>query len=194
MSRLPSDHPLVVLLKKEVEKNFGKPIKTPSDFALASLWIEKKGGGLYISDTTFKRHFGNGRGYEHISYQILNQLAIAIGYKHFEEFCDCAVKNNLTTSELNITINGISTDEMRTGDRLYIAWLPDRQCSLRYIGDGRYEVEESANSTIRRGDTFSCSSFVKGSQLVIENLVHDGQVYARCTMAKGDGLTAVKKL
>ena len=44
-------------------------------------------------------------------------------------------------------------------DMVKISWLPDRMCSLRYLGDNRFIVVESQNAKLLPGDTFSTLVF-----------------------------------
>ena len=165
---VPSNSPSVTLLKEEFEKKFGRPIKTPKDFDQASDFIFRETHET-ISQTTFRRLYVPGQEYPNVSDDILNVLSKAIGFKHYQEFCDHI-------------------------SRVYIAWKPDRQCSLRYLGSNRFLVEEAENASTTKGDTFSCTMLVERRCLYVDNLEHDGKIFESYAMGMDGGLTCVKKL
>ena len=190
---IPSDSPRVTLLKIEFEKRFGRPIRTPKDFTEAVSFVFEKTKEI-ISDSTFRRLYKDTQTYKHVSYDILNILSKAIGYKHFQDFCDYLGSSGIKDSELSCGEHYIKADDLDIGDRIYIAWLPDRECSLKYLGDYRFEVEESVNATIVKGDRFSCRCFTQDKCLLVDDLEHDGNRYESYVMGKSNGLTYVKKV
>ena len=190
---IPSDSPRVTLLKIEFEKRFGRPIRTPKDFTEAVSFVFEKTKEI-ISDSTFRRLYKDTQTYKHVSYDILNILSKAIGYKHFQDFCDYLGSSGIKDSELSCGEHYIKADDLNIGDRIYIAWLPDRECSLKYLGDYRFEVEESVNATIVKGDRFSCRCFTQDKCLLVDDLEHDGNRYESYVMGKSNGLTYVKKV
>jgi len=191
---IPSDSPRVALLKKEFEEAFGRPIRTPRDFTDAVTFVLNKNIRDRISDSTFRRLYKETKKYKHVSDDVLNILSKSIGYKHFQDFCDYLASSGIKDSELSFGEIHIKADDLDVGDRIYIAWLPDRECSLKYLGGYRFEVEESANSTITKGDTFSCRCFIQGKCLLVDNLEHDGECYQSYAMGQSNGLTCVKKV
>ena len=69
--------------------------------------------------------------------------------------------------------------------------MPDRECRLKYLGERKFEAIECHNSTLRAGDTFYCSAFIKGRKLFVDNLTHDGRLFESYGMGTGHGLTRV---
>ena len=190
---VPSNSPIVTLLKEEVEKKFGRPVKTPKDFIQASDFIFRESHET-ISETTLRRLYVRGQEYPNVSDDILNILSRAVGFKHFKEFNDYILSSGIKDSELSIGVNGVKTSDLSIGARIYIAWRPDRQCVLRYLGGNRFEVDEAENASIGKGDTFFCTMLVEGRCLYVDNLEHNGGVYESYAMGKAGGLTCVKKL
>jgi hypothetical protein len=47
--------------------------------------------------------------------------------------------------------------------------FPDRVCVIRYLGDNRFVAEQTLNSTMQAGDTFSCLQFQKGRELHLDD-------------------------
>ncbi len=189
----PSNSPIVTLLKEAVEKKFGRPIKTPKDFLEVVDFILNETHEL-ISDTTIRRLYKKGQEYPNVSDDILNILSRCVGFNHFKEFSDYITSAGIKDSELSVGINGIKASDLCVGDRVYIAWRPDRQCSLKYLGGNRFEVDETENASISKGDTFTCTMLVEGRCLYVDNLVHDGEIYESYAMGKVGGLTCVKRL
>ena len=180
---IPSDSPRIALLKLEFEKAFGTPIRTPKNFTDASSFVFEKTKDM-ISDSTFRRLYVD----------ILNILSKAVGYKHFQDFCDYLSSSGIKDSELSCGEHYIKADDLEVGDRIYIAWLPDRECSLRYLGNYRFEVDEAVNATIVKGDRFSCRCFTQDKCLLVDDLEHDGERYESYVMGKSNGLTCVKRV
>ena len=63
----------------------------------------------------------------------------------------------------------ICSADLSIGDKLSIGWPPDRICIIRYLGDNNFIAEETANSTMQPGDTFSCLQIQKGRPLHLDN-------------------------
>ena len=190
---IPSDSPRVALLKQEFEKEFGRPVRTPRDFTDAVSFVFEKTNEM-ISDSTFRRLYKETKKYKHVSDDILNILSRTIGYKHFQDFCEYLSSSGIKDSELSCGDNYIKADELAVGDRIYIAWLPDRECSLKYLGNYRFEVDEVVNASIVKGDRFSCRCFTQNKCLLVDNLEHDGKRFESYVMGKANGLTCVKKV
>ena len=190
---IPSDSPRIALLKKDFEQVFGRPIRTPKDFNEAVSFVFEKTREI-ISDSTFRRLYRETERYKHVSDDILNILSKAIGYKHFQDFCDYLGSSGIKDSELSCGEHYIKADDLDIGDRIYIAWLPDRECSLKYLGNYRFEVDEVVNATIVKGDRFSCRCFTQDKCLLVDDLEHDGKRIASYIMGKSNGLTCVKKV
>ena len=190
---IPSDSPRIALLKQEFEKGFGRPIRTPRDFTDAVSFVFEKTNEM-ISDSTFRRLYKETKTYKHVSDDILNILSRTIGYKHFQDFCEYLSSSGIKDSELSCGEHYIKADDLDVGDRIYIAWLPDRECSLKYLGNYRFEVDEVVNATIVKGDRFSCRCFTQDKCLLVDDLEHDGKRYESYVMGKSNGLTCVKKV
>lgn len=190
---IPSDSPRIALLKQEFEKAFGRPIRTPRDFTDAVSFVFEKTNDM-ISDSTFRRLYKEMKRYRHVSDDILNILSRTIGYKHFQDFCEYLSSSGIKDSELSCGENYIKADELAIGDRIYIAWLPDRECSLKYLGNYRFEVDEVVNASIVKGDRFSCRCFTQDKCLLVDDLEHDGKRFESYVMGKTNGLTCVKKV
>ena len=186
-----SDSPLVHALLVEAEAVFGHPVKTPSDFVSIADRIEAA-TREHISDSTIKRLWVPKLGYATVSAYTLDVIAKYCGYSHFEAFCtDLNIRYGIE-SKIYPGTESVRSAELAPGDMVEIAWLPDRECVLEHLGDGKFIVRQAENAKIRPGDTFGCHIFVKGKPLYVDNLHQGDKVYAQYGMGLEHGLTKVK--
>lgn len=185
-----TDSPLVAALCKTVEKTFGRPIKTPTDFCLVASGVEAK-TREHISDSTIKRLWKPALAYDTVSERTLNVLAQYAGFAHFEAFCAHLLQLGIIESGRVAGSESVRAADLLPGDLVSIAWMPDRECTFRYLGELKFEVVEASNSTIRPGDTFFCAAFTKGRQLYVDNLNHAGEIFETFGMGMEHGLTRV---
>ena len=146
----------------------------------------------HISDSTIKRLWKPSLGYATVSTHTLNLLSCYAGYPHFEEFCRKLSENGILESELYADKHGIRTVNLSPGTLLHIAWLPDRECTLRYLGDNRFEAVETHKSKLQPGDTFSCSGFTPGRPVYVDNLQRGGESFDQYAIGTAHGLTRVE--
>lgn len=192
--KIPWGDPRVALLKEKIAEKLGRPVNTPRDFDEVA-YIVARDAKEHISESTIKRIYKKNLAYPNVSIAILNVLSKSLGYTHFTDFCDYLSSSGIKDSELTVGIRGVKVNDLVVGDRVRISWYSDRQCCLKYLGDNRFVVEEVENASISKGDTFSCTSFVEGRCLYVDDLVtHDGKVYDSYAMGKTNGLLCVKKL
>lgn len=188
-----TDSPEVFALLCEAEKEFGRPIRTPSDFVLVADRIESK-TGEHISDSTIKRLCKPNLSYKTVSERSLNVIAQYAGYLHFAAFCKALGEKGIAESGFAKLPGAVFSDQLSPGDRIRIAWQPDRVCLLRYDGSHRFTVLEAVNAKIHPGDSFQCSSFVKGRPLYVDNLRQNGTMIPSYGMGTAHGLTLVEKV
>lgn len=186
-----TDSPQVTALLDAVEKTFGRPVRTPSDFVLVADRIESR-THEHISDSTIKRLWNPRLGYATVSDRTLNVLARYAGYPHFMGFCRQLAAQGVLESELVSGRHGIRAEDLAIGSLIRIAWLPDRECTLRYLGERQFEAVETQHAKLQPGDTFFCSSFLPGRPLYVDHLCHDGEIYEQYGMGTEHGLTRVE--
>ena len=168
----------ISLLKRAVEVRFGCIPSTPADFGELSMAILKTTGERISSDT-LSRIWGYKKGYSSVrqsTVRVLEQYA-----KANEE------------SDFIHTI-AIHADKCKIGDRVRIAWLPDRISVLSYLGNYRWRVEEAFNCKLRIGDTFSCRTIAQGEVLYVDHVETANGFYECFKMGGKNGLTIVEKL
>ena len=95
---IKTDSPQVKALMLDAEKEFGRPVKTPSDFVLIADKIESK-TGEHISDSTIKRLCKPNLAYKTVSERSLNVIAQYVGYPHFDAFRQTLEEHGILESE-----------------------------------------------------------------------------------------------
>lgn len=164
-----STRPEIEALKRDIEKKSMITPRTRVDFLKLRELIFNRIND-YISESTLERLWNySSRTAENFSLRILNLLSQYAEDCDWEEYCRRLSLHRKSESDM-FDVNGISTSELRPGDRVVIGWQPDRQCSVRYLGDNRFVAEETHNSKLQAGDTFSCLHFQLGHPLYCENL------------------------
>ena len=174
----PSNSIAISQLKKAVEARFGHVPSGPADFGALSIAILKTSGERLSADT-LSRIWGYKKGYSSVrqsTVRVLEQYA-----KANEE------------SDFIHTI-AIHADKCKIGDRVRIAWLPDRICVLSYLGNYRWRVEEAVNCKLHVGDTFSCRVMAQGEVLNVDHVVTTNGTFEGYYMGRKNGLTLVERL
>ncbi len=185
-----TDSPQVAALLQAVEKTFGRPVRTPADFVLVADRVESR-TREHISDSTIKRLWKPALGYATVSERTLNVLARYAVFTHFQAFCQQLASRGLLESEFVVGQDGIRSEDLQPGTLVEIAWLPDRECTLRYLGERRFEAVETRNAKIQPGDTFSCARLIPGRPLYADDLHHGEEIYSQYAMGTAHGLTRV---
>ena len=169
---IKADIPQITLLKQHVEKSLDFSLTTHGDFVRLSAGIEFT-MREHMSESTLERLWGySTRRYDTVSERTLNVLARFVGLRSWEHFCQ-SISTAPGESEL-FTGSTINTSDLEVGSRIRISWPPDRICVIRYLGDNRFVAEQTLNSTMHAGDTFSCLQFQKGRQLQMDNFCKNG--------------------
>lgn len=191
-----TDLPQIVALRQQVEAKAGITLKTHGDF-LRLVKIIEETMKEHISESTLERVWGySTRGYDSISLRTLSLLSRFIGDEGFQAFC-LRLKDEAQIESEMFVADAIVTSALEVGDRLQIGWLPDRMIAVRYLGDNRFVVETSENSSIQSGDKFSCLQMQKGREMymdLFQRATEKGtpNPNARYVVGQQNGLTTLK--
>lgn len=177
-------------LKQIVIQQLGRTLESPADFEYLSEQIQKK-TGEYLSPTTLKRVFG------HIPYNgqlrpiTLSILARYAGYSGWQDYQD---KQHVESDF--IAAKRVVVKEMNKGQKLCIAWNPDRECLIEYLGEGRFVVLHAQNSKLQIGDQFTTTQFLLGQPLTATEVVSVREPKQQDTYIAGakTGLTKIELL
>lgn len=167
---IKTDTPQIILLRQKVEQTIDFPLSTHGDFLRLSAGIEFT-LREHMSESTLERLWGySTRHYETVSVRTLNVIARFVGYSSWEVFC-----SSLDGGESEMfSGEAVSSSDLSVDSCLRIGWPPDRVCVVRYLGNNRFIAEETLNSTMQPGDTFSCIQFQKGRQLHLDEFCRSG--------------------
>ena len=162
------DRPEIYELRLRIEASIKRKIETPADFDFLRgiIWERTH---EQISTSTLKRLWGYVDGVDNARNSTLNVLSKALGYENWDAFILKLKSENVDNSDL-VMSESVSSGDLKIGDRLMIAWQPNRVCLLNYMGDNQFEVMESQNSKLKVGDTFRCGLFILGEPVYINDL------------------------
>lgn len=181
--------PEIKELRNQVEEALGRKLKTPKDFSFlgSSIWNVNH---EMISPTTLKRLWGYIDGAEQTRGSTLDILSRFIGYRDWDDFLGHVDRSGDSDPILSFHI-GI--EELVPGDRVYVSWKPDRRCTFRYLGNATFIVEESKNSKLQKGDTFSTTLFILNEPLYLSNLVQGDNPPVPFVIGNRDGLCELER-
>ena len=57
------------------------------------------------------------------------------------------------------------TKELAIGQKITLAWNPDRECMIEYLGNNRFVVLHAINAKMQVGDQFTATQFILGQAL-----------------------------
>ena len=188
--------PQIAVLRSEVEQKVGFKPTTHAQFIDLMSYIENQ-LKEHMSETTLERVWEySTRGYDSVSTRTLDVLSRIAGYSCWNDFCHALHTKSHIESEM-FTANTISSSDLNIGARLRIGWQPNRVCIIRYLGDNRFVAEETENSSIKPGDSFSCLIFQKNRELYMDYFAREGEVpcpSSRYVVGQQNGLTTLEIL
>jgi hypothetical protein len=189
MPNMKKTSPEIHELKKQMEDRLKRKMKTPNDFIFLSgvIWERTHEN---ISATTLKRLWGYIDGADETRVSTLDILSKSLGFLDWDDF----LKHIKTESGSDPVLSfHISTDELKTGDCLFVSWKPDRKCTFRYLGDSRFIVEKAENSKLKKGDTFNASIFILNEPLYLDRLIQGNKPPVPFVVGSRDGLCELGK-
>lgn len=177
-------------LKQIVIQQIGRTLEAPADYEYLSEQIQKK-TGEYLSPTTLKRVFG------HIAYNgqlrptTLSILARYAGYSGWQDYQD---KQHVESGF--IAAQRVMVKELTKGQKICIAWNPNRECLIEYLGECRFVVLHAQNSKLQIGDQFTAMQFILGQPLTATEVVSVREPRQQDTYIAGakTGLTKIELL
>lgn len=186
--------PEIFALRQRVEDTFGQPLATHNAFIAL---VEAIDAALreHLSESTLERLWSySTRGADAISVRTLDVLSRYVGAASWKDFCACLKASSPIESEAFSGDSVIST-RLAPGARLQLGWMPDRLVTVTYIGQNRFVVEESLNSSLQPGDSFECLQLQTGRPLYLDRFRRAGSsAEARYVAGERHGLTTLKVL
>ena len=184
--------PEIKSLRSDLEQRVGQQLQSPADFQLLIQQIWEKNHAV-LSLSTIKRLWGyvESNGAPRLS--TLNTLAQFLGFTDWNAYLVSLEQRGGIESAM-FTGEGIQTADLQAGDRIAVAWQPNRQCTFLYLGDNQFVVEESKNAKLQRGTIFSAARFMIGQLMYLDNILLADGTRTSYVAGKRNGLTSVIKL
>ena len=182
--------PEISELKKRIENQLKRNMKTPNDFIFLSgaVWERTR---QTMSPTTLKRLWGYIDGADETRNSTLEILSRFLGFEGWDDFLKSI---DIESGSDPVTSPHINAKQLRVGDHVFISWKPNRRCTFRYLGDMKFIVEKAENSKLKEGDTFYASLFILGEPLYLSDLVQGNNPPVAFVVGNKDGLCELKRL
>lgn len=184
--------PEIQCLRSDIEQQVGQHLQSPADFQLLIQQIWEKQHAV-LSLSTIKRLWGYVESNGEPRLSTLNTLAKFLDFADWNAYL-VALEQRGGTESAMFTGEGIQTADLQAGDKVAVAWQPNRQCTFRYIGDNQFVVEDSKNAKLQQGTTFSAARFMIGQPMYLDNILLADGTRTSYVAGKLNGLTSVIKL
>ena len=92
------------------------------------------------------------------------------------------------------TTRQIQAQNLNPGDEIEIGWSPNRYLRLRFHGGARFQVMDSKQSKLKKGDCFETACFLMGQPLLLSYILRDNKKTAPFIAGRNGGLTLINQL
>lgn len=184
--------PEIKCLRSDLEQRVGQQLQSPADFQLLIQQIWEKNHAV-LSLSTIKRLWGYVESNGEPRLSTLNTLAKFLDFADWNAYL-VALEQRGGTESAMFTGEGIQTADLQVGDKIAVAWQPNRQCTFRYLGDNQFVVEDSKNAKLQQGTTFSAARFMISQPMYLDNILFADGTRTSYVAGKRNGLTSVIKL
>ena len=184
--------PEIQCLRSDIEQQVGQHLQSPADFQLLIQQIWEKQHAV-LSLSTIKRLWGYVESNGEPRLSTLNTLAKFLDFADWNAYL-VAIEQRGGTESAMFTGEGIQTADLQAGDKVAVAWQPNRQCTFRYLGDNQFVVENSKNAKLQQGTTFSAVRFMISQPMYLDNILLTDGTRTSYVAGKLNGLTSVIKL
>lgn len=184
--------PEVKALLSEVEKKFGRTVKTSTDFEDLSDAICDSNAAdkdSLISSSTLKRLWGYVNSLCKPRINTLSVLARYVGYYDYS-----AWSLHLQTESGFLQKDYLNADKLDKGAMVKLSWAPDRTVIFENTGGGLYTVVKSVNSKLVEGDKLRLGILLLHSEFYVNEIIRGGRRTSPYLAAKAGGLTAIEIL
>lgn len=188
------NNPQIQALLMRAEEVYGQPLATHNAFIslMDNIDVCLR---EHLSESTLERLWGySTRTADAVSLRTLDVLARYVGSASWKDFC-ANLKNSSPVESEEFSGESMMSTRLAPGTRLQLAWLPDRIVTVAYMGQNRFVVEESINSSLAVGDSFECLQIQAGRPLYLDHFRRAGsRDEARYVVGERNGLTSVRIL
>ena len=192
LQRMNKRAPEILCLRKDIEREVKRKIRTPYDFEflVGVIWERMHEN---ISPTTLKRLWGYIDGAETTRRSTLCLLSRFLGYEDWEAYMT-ALAIRTDVESVDFQGEGLHSTDLKVGDLVEVTWLPNRRCVFRYEGDVHYVVVEARNSKLRANDRFETACFIIGKPLYVDRLIRGNEPPTSYAAGTKNGLVSVRKI
>lgn len=115
---------------------------------------------------------------------------------NIDDVYDAVTNNNRPIHKKNISVLGfddknVEINTLEKGREIIINYSPDRKVKVRVLGDNRYKVISSINSSLIEDDEITIKSFQLGVEFVAFEIKRYGHVLGDYIAARGHVITKV---
>ena len=152
-------------------------------------------GEIGLSETTVKRMFGlvgkdspERNRTPHGS--TMDIVAKYLGYNSYKDLLREIGEGDFS-SEFT-SLHKIEAEDLEVGTQIQVRYEPARVIVMTYLGDGKFLINESVNSKLQKGDRITLSNLVLEHEMIVSEVVRNGQNLGGYRGAKDGGLTALE--
>lgn len=160
-------------LKLALEDSMNIKMLTPKHFEQLRYFVFER-TGEFLSSTTLKRIWGYLNEPLKTRVTTLSILSQALGYRDWEDFTrrndGAPSEQGLPSSYKLVKSLNVQTDLAR-GQLVTLYWMPNRICTIKYLGGLGFVVTESLHTRLQPGDHFECNLILAGHPLYLSNLI-----------------------
>lgn len=171
-------------------QNLGFTPRTPSDFNILAMLIERKTEAK-ISISSLKRLWGYVNYKNFPSPNTLNILSRFNEYYDWESFLrenDIMTENDISEY---LTDSIVYADSLLPGDVIAVEWYKDKGCVIEYISDHRFRVLEAENIKLEPEDVLTIHSICVGLPLSASDILRNDRTIPGYIGAKNNGIMTI---
>lgn len=183
---MPNIDENIARLRHQVETVVGRVVRAPKDFDYLCKMVEACTGER-LSLSTLKRVWGYVTSDSNISTYSLDVLSRMMGYANWDDYVSSA-NNNAEDTSSRVVRRKLMTSALMIGDKIRIAWKPDRVVIARFEGQDLFTVVSSLNSKLQPDDIFHCMMIVEHEQLFLHGVYRKGMPPSDYICGKNGGV------
>jgi len=179
---------LSLITRREIALQFGKELRYPTD-------CEALSGHIYmvtkerISASTLKRMMGFVKGTLEPRLYSLDVIAHYLGFENWDKYAE---KFTHTENSEFLHIEHLDSLTLDAGDTVIFTYEPERQLTLICKDALMFEVADSLNSKLKKGDLLKIFIFIKDYPLIIPSVIRAGVEMGPYKAGKISGITSIK--
>lgn len=172
-------------LRDRIEEMTGRKMTKPRDFAWLSQQLVER-TRQRVSESTLRRFWGYVNEGVKASTFTKDVLAQYLGYRDFAQFSE--MQGGGGSQSQVVLGDKICCDDLYEGQLLRLSWLPNRVCTVRHEGSGRFTVVDSKNTRLTVGDTFECHLLIAHEPAYLDKWIYEGNQPVTYVIGKKDGI------